>query len=184
MTCKQSEIFMMEHFEKTISPKNAKELAQHVLSCASCRTLYLMFDEVAEFAAEEIVAAPEGFTSAVMTSVRAEATETVKAKAPDMQVFMQILWGLSAIFMGVGSYFIFNPDVLAGLATTHPIVDGFVHAAGVVGTFFSSGAQWFMHMEVSAVSGLSAVALFFVVMLGAVLTVLYRDEQRGGAVKA
>ena len=181
MDCKQSEIAMMQHMEKTITPADAKKLAEHVLICETCREYYLAFDEMMESITEdfEIVSPPEGFTSAVMAKVY-EIEETAEKPAVvrifDGQFFMKVFWTISAVLMGVGSYFIFNPDVLSEISAVYPAVEGFVYALSMFGQQVGQGVQGLVQIDIGTGSSLSVVALFFALMLGGLLTVLHREE--------
>jgi len=191
MDCKQSEIAMMQHMEKTITPADARSLAKHILACETCREYYLAFDEAMELLTDdiELTAPPEDFTKSVMTKINAAANVAEKpavveavSVVSDGQIFIKIVWGIGAILMGFGLYFIFNPALLPEITIEHPAIDGFQHAFNALGQFLNQGVQRLSQMDISAQDSIGVFALFFVIMLGGLLTVLHREES--GGVKA
>ena len=193
MDCKQAEIAMMQHMEKTITPQDAKDLAQHILSCASCREYYLAFDEMMENATDEdfvLESPPADFTKSVMAKVGAlaEKTETVSEKSVKSEgILMKAIWGISAVFMGAALYFILNPEMLPSFAITTPVVDGFLQVMAAVGNAFAQGFNQMTQLNVSIDDSLSVIALFFAIILGGLLTLLYNEEnhsRHGVGIKA
>ena len=178
MDCKQAEIAMMQHMEKTITPQDAKELAEHVLSCASCREYYLAFDEMMECVSDEdfiLETPPADFTKSVMAKVGELAEKNEKIKMSE-SILMKVVWGISAVFMGAALYFILNPEMLPSFAITTPVVDGFLSAMGMVGNAFAQGFSQLAQIGVSIDNSLSVIALFFTIVLGGLLTLLYNEE--------
>ena len=188
MDCTQSEIAIMQHVEKTITPEDARQLAKHVLTCKTCREDYLMFDEIIECLEDEsfeIVSAPEGFTASVMTKVRdsvISAEEFVFVKQNQIAVsgsnlVTRVLWGFSAVFIGIGLYFILNPDMFAALTATSPVMEGIVTSLSELGIHLSQGFQQLALADYAVESGVGIMALFFVMILGGLLAVLHHNEQ-------
>lgn len=178
MECKKFENFIMQHFEKTIKPKNAKTLAQHILTCSPCRQMYLMMDEAME---TEETHAPAGFEAAVMTSVRKHVAET---RPQEICWSIKCVWAVSAILIAIASFVAFNPAALESTAILQQVGNFFAIFATAVDAAFSQGVQLFMNTDISEVAGLSAMSLLFIFMICAVLAVLYQDEKQGGAVRA
>ena len=181
MDCNQAELAMMEHMEKTIQPACAHDLAQHVLSCETCREYYIGFDmafEVLEDA--ELSAPPADFTQAIMTQVRKLPAHT--PPEPRASVALHIIWGLGAIILGVGLLLAFNPDWMAALTAASPIVYAAVNAVGTAGQFATGIIERVVssNQATYASSGLSAfnAALIFVVVMGVLLAVLQISEKR------
>ena len=100
MECSQAEIYIMQHFDKTIKPKNAQKLAKHILTCENCRELYFTMDEAAEFAeATDFTEAPEGFAESVMKEVRRVAPAIPEKK--EEKSVLRLVWGFCALIMAV-----------------------------------------------------------------------------------
>ena len=178
MDCSQSEIFMMQHFEKTIKPKNANALARHVLSCESCRELYLAFDEGFDISAGELTEAPSGFTESVMGKVR-EFPDYKKAVTGSISVALRVLWGLSAIVTGIVLLFIFNPHWIGILGETFPAADTVIDAiagfGAIISTIFTGTYQNGGVYDSVRDSGIAA--LLFVTLAGTLLFVLHNGEK-------
>ncbi|MCL1883516.1 MAG: hypothetical protein FWF81_07180 [Defluviitaleaceae bacterium] len=103
MNCKKSEIYMMQHFDKTIKPANASKLMKHVLICEKCRELYLTFDESMDFAAENnLTEAPSGFTDSVMAMI--------PQKKDYSPAVFRAVWAFCAIVFGIVLALLFNPE--------------------------------------------------------------------------
>ena len=174
MDCKQSEIYIMQHFEKTITPINARRLAKHVLICENCRELYLTFDEAVEFTeAEDLQTAPENFTEAVMTKVRAETAQieiSVHSETKGLLI-LRIVWGFSALLFGVGMMFILSPDLLNYLTETYPAISS-------AGAYISEAADKLAQGGHTFINDTLAVsALLFVAVTGTLLFVLHNGEK-------
>lgn len=175
MDCNQSELYMMQHFEKTIEPKNAKALAEHVLTCDSCRELYLTMDEAMD--GFELVAAPDNFTESVMGKVRelpVYSKPAVAISSGGVSIVLRILWGISAIMLGVGLFFIFNPDLFTALAGSYSAMESVINALSGVGTAMVGAFEWLAQVSDPAAAGnLSIIALLFVAVTGSLLYVLH-----------
>jgi len=186
MDCKQSEIFMMQHFEKTIKPANASRLAKHVLICEPCRELYLTLDEAMECAnAEEFSKAPESFTESVMAMVRAEelyskvvaVTVTADSEAGG-QIILRIIWSISAILLGIGLLFMLNPDMLSALMEAYPVMETVVNVFYSAGVFISNVGERIAQSGISfSADNLGVTALLFVAVMGTLLYVLHSGEK-------
>jgi len=182
MDCKQAEIAMMQHMEKTITPQDAKALAEHVLSCATCREYYLMFDEAMECLTDEdfiLEAPPADFTKSVMTKVGVFA-EKVEPPITVESLLMKALWGIGAVFIGAALYFILNPEMLPSFTIATPVVDGFLYTINTIGNAFAQGVNQMAQIDVSIDSSLSVIALFFTIVLGGLLTILHSEENHAG----
>jgi hypothetical protein len=141
----------MQHFDKTIKPKNAQRLAKHVLTCEACRSLYLVMDEaVCENEA------PENFTESVMEAVRGMAQPAPKKE--DCRLTLRLVWGFSALIMALGLFVIQDLTRLAERLT--PIADRIVNA---------------FDFSIS-VDGLGFTALLLVAIMGILLYVLNNEE--------
>jgi len=182
MDCNQSELYIMQHFEKTIEPKHAKELAEHVLSCESCRELYLSMDDAMDFVMEtthgrlELMEAPANFTESVMGKVRAlpaysKQTVAVVVSSGGVSIVLRVLWGISAILLGVGLLFIFNPEWLAG---SYPVLESIMNSISNFGVAMVGAFEWLAQVsDPAAVGNLSIIALLFVALTGSLLYVLH-----------
>ena len=178
MKCKQAELLIMHHFEKTIEPADATKLAKHVMECEACRELYLVLDEGMEFAAEEAELPPVDFTESVMDKVR-ELPVYVKpvAKADISEMVLRVLWGFSAIILGVVLFFIFNPDTLASLSAAYPVVNSVIGALASMGATVAVVFEWVSQDGVFAAGDMGIAALLFVGVMGALLYVLHNGEK-------
>lgn len=178
MKCSKTENLMMQHFEKTIKPKNAQRLAKHVISCGGCRELYLAFDEAAEYAeslaaegAEKLDAPPLGFTESVMAKVRAEIPQVNAGEL----VASRFLWGIGALILGLGLMLALNPQLVYYLPESLSLAF-YAVVSSVGGFFYGISAQ---SGTAFPVEGLSATALFFVAVMGLLLCVLQRGDDNG-----
>ena len=174
MNCNQAQLAMMEHMEKTIHPARARDLTKHVLVCESCREYYIGFDTALEVLdAAELSAPPVDFTQRVMLEVR-----KLPAHSKPIAMYLRVLWGLGAIFLGIGLLFAFNPEWLTTLADSSLIVAGVINALYTAREFVSG---WLAELTASNQgTGISTlnVAIVFVVAIGALLMVLHRSEKR------
>ena len=180
MDCNQAELAMMAHMEKTIHPAQARDLAQHVLSCETCREYYIGFDMALEVLDDaELSQPPADFTSNVMTQVRKLPAYSKPEPVASANVSLRILWGLSAIFLGVGLLFAFNPEWLQALTAAYPAVDNVLNAMGTAWLFVAELREGFVSVSYGAGAGFSLfnAALAFVVVVGALLLILQRSEK-------
>ena len=181
MNCENAQIAMMQHMDKTIKPADARELTRHILSCESCREYYLAFDEANDIE-NTLAAAPDGFTEMVMTKIRELPVYASPAKKGrgESQTILRVLWGLSAIFLGIGLLFIFNPDLLAAITAASPAAAGITDVLSEAGQFFTgifdSLTQAAGTEAASSVLGMGIAALAFVITIGALLLALQRGE--------
>jgi len=180
MNCNQAELAMMEHMEKTIHPARARDLAQHVLECESCREYYLGFDMALDVLCdEELSTPPPNFTQTIMAQVYKLPAHT--PPEPSASPALRILWGLSAIFVGVALLFAFNPDWLSALTEASAAASSILYAMGAVQAFFVDVWEGLApgYQASNVLAGLSVfnIALIFVVVVGALLLVLQRSEK-------
>ena len=172
MDCNQAELAMLAHMEKTIQPAQARDLAQHVMSCETCQEYYIGFDMAMDVLNDaELSIAPPDFTQLVMAQVQKLPPHT-KPEPVSISLSLRILWGLSAIVLGIGLLFAFNPEWL----TAFPVVDNMLAAVNTLG-----------HHTARLVDGLTAgyygaelllnASLVFVVVIGILLVVLQRTEK-------
>jgi len=183
MDCKQAELYIMQHFDKTIEPENAQDLLGHMQICESCRELYLLMDEMEEI---DLVEAPIDFTSNVMEKVRNEtvaATVVTVAKSSGISggfIMLKILWSLSLVTLGIGTYFVFNPDVLGELAINFSFVDVILNGLTSIGMFMGRVYEHLTFYLVPAgdTGNFSIIALLFALMMGTLLFVLHNSEKR------
>lgn len=168
MKCKRFEDLMLRHFEKTITPEDARELTKHVLLCAPCRELYLAMDEAGELAADTD-GLRDDFTARVMTAVRAE-----KPHSPAQSFAPRIFAAVNMLLFGIGFLFALNPDLLHALP--HPIVDRLLYALTSVGAFLITSAER-LSQTGSSFSLYGATALFIVAVTGTLLFVLHSGEK-------
>ncbi|MCL2839274.1 MAG: hypothetical protein FWE05_00750 [Defluviitaleaceae bacterium] len=190
MKCNLAEILIMKHFEKTIEPADAKKLAEHVMVCQTCRELYLVLDEGIEFSGTADIALessnipPVNFTESVMKKVReipayAKTTPVVRADISGGQMVLRVLWGFSAILLGIGLLFTFNPYMLASLLEAYPMMETLFGALSSLGTHSTAFFEWVAQgTAYIAVDNLGIAALFFVGVMGTLLFVLYNGENR------
>jgi len=195
MDCQKAEILIMQHFEKTIKPANASKLAKHVLTCELCRELYVTLDEAMDFANttnEELTPAPESFTNSVMAMVRAEepyakAVLVTAEAASQMEVtitkpetggvILRIIWGFSAILLGVVMLFIFDPDLFYSVAGGYPIMEILADGLASAALFFDNAADWFIQGASFSAEYMGITALLFVAVMGTLLFVLHSGEK-------
>jgi len=141
----------MQHFDKTIKPKNSQRLAKHILTCEKCRKLYILMDEATETTLTE---APETITKSVMEAVRK--IPVIKA---DEQIALRIIWGLSALVMGILLFFVKDLSYFSNISL--PPIDS------IVNTF---------DFTVS-VNSMGFSALLLATMMAVLLYVLHNEEQ-------
>jgi len=185
MTCSQAEIAVLSHMEKTISLEDAHKLVQHMQECESCREYYLAFDEIMEYAASaetDWQEAPAGFTAAIMAEVN-NMPVYVKHEQPIAAEIrsrglatLHILWGISAILMGVVLFFAFNPDHFTNLTNTYPIFDRIATFISGMGASFSQMLDS-MQSTHTIESSLGIAALLFTLLLGSLLVILHKDQE-------
>jgi hypothetical protein len=182
MNCKQADTALMQYAEKNIQHETAAALAKHVLTCESCREVFLLFDEAMETTDEPVKTIPIDFTDTVMTAVRGlppyAKTAAVGSRA---DVGARVFWGLCAVLMGVALYGMVNPESIAALLNSYP------QAYAVLGALaaFSDSLQLFANQFLSSGSRLGTAAspwfmastLFFVAIVGTLLAVLVREEK-------
>jgi len=181
MDCSQAQIAMMEHMEKTIQSAQARDLAAHVLECESCREYYIGFDMALEVLDDaELSVPPADFTQAVMSEVCKLPAHTPAEPVATASVALRVLWGLSAIFLGVGLLFAFNPEWLSAVTDASPIVQSILggmstamqYVSGLVESLVSS-YQGANGSELS----MTSVAIIFIAIMGVLLAVLQRSEK-------
>ena len=185
MDCKQSEIAMMQHIEKTIKPKTAKELAEHLLTCKPCREYFMLFDEMAEYSEDssfEILTPANDFTQSVMAKVN-----DIKIETKGISVLSKVFWGISAILMGVVFYLVANPELMLTFDFTFPSLALPVLSAGLIGSVLSDLFYQLTQLEIQMDESLGIVASFFALVLCGLVTLLYSQENtetRGVEIKA
>ncbi|MCL2287059.1 MAG: hypothetical protein FWC32_11945 [Firmicutes bacterium] len=182
ITCAKAEIAMLSHMEGTLSSEDAQILAQHVEKCELCREYYLAFDEVMEYAASDEAdwqEAPANFTATVMAEVNKmslytkPAVEAIRRKG---MATLHILWGVSAILLGVALFFAFNPQHLATLTSSYPIFDNI--AVFLAGAATPLDQVLYSTMQNHTIeSSLGIAALLFVLILGSLLVVLHKQQE-------
>lgn len=175
MNCDKAQLAMMEHMEKTIHPERARDLTKHILTCESCREYYIGFDMALDVLQDaELSAPPVDFTQNVMAQVR---KQPVHSKPVAM--YLRVLWGFGAIFLGIALLFAFNPEWLSALTEASPAVYAVINALNAVQVFFSEIIAR-VSASVADSAGLSMfnIAIVFVVTIGVLLLVLHRSEKR------
>ena len=111
MNCDKAQDFIMQYFDKTLKPENAKTLIEHMLICTECRELYTMMDISSEV--EITHEAPKDFTKNVMKSITSK-------KEPQT---IRLLWGISALIIGL--ILLINPDIFYSVTTPTSVLDFF-----------------------------------------------------------
>jgi len=186
MDCNLAELYMMHHFEKTISPEDAQALAQHLMVCEACRESYVMFDENMECFTEQVdfvmAEPPADFTENVMTKVRGMAAYSkviIKSESPaGGQIILRVLWGFSAVLIGALVFFFFNPDMFAAFAETFPVAYSIQNAFIEFGTFLSGSLASVAQSAAPVASdNLSVTAILFVAVMGTLLFILHNGEK-------
>jgi len=181
MDCNQASIAMMEHMEKTIQPAQARDLATHVLECESCREYYIGLDMALDVLDDaELSIPPADFTPAVMSEVRKLPAHTPAEAVERASVALRVLWGLSAIFLGVGLLFAFNPEWLSAVTEASPVVQNVLGAMGTAWQFISGLIDGLVSSYQGANGSslsVTSVAIVFVVIMGVLLVVLQRSEK-------
>ena len=168
MKCKNFEILMMRHFEKTIAPSDACELAKHVLICENCRELYLTFDEAMS---TDLSEAPKNFTSSVMEKVRAE-KPYVAAKKSENNFAPRILAAVNMFLFAIGFMFALNPDLIYSLP--QPVVENLFIFFGYAGSALNAAAEWVAQFSAESIG---ITALLLVAVTGTLLYVLHNGEK-------
>ena len=180
MDCNQAQFAMMEHMEQTIHPAQASKLAKHVLECESCREYFVGFDMALDVLGdEELSAPPTDFTMAVMNEVKKLPAHAPAQPAESTSVAIRVLWGLSAIFLGVSLLFVFNPEWLTAIIESSPVVEGILGAFGAAWQFIAGVFDGVVPSYQASTGGLSMfnIAIVFVAVMGILLVVLHRSEK-------
>jgi len=175
MDCIQAELAMMAHVEKTIQPADARDLTQHLLCCETCREYFVGLDMALEVLEDaELSTPPVDFTQNVMAAVSAQPVHTRASES----IVIRVLWGLGAVFLGIGLLFAFNPDWWNAL-TISQIVDSVLGTVAGVGVFFVDLFEGSGHYT-TTFAGVSIfnIALVFVFVIGTLLIVLQMSEKR------
>ena len=173
MTCIQAEIAMMENMEKTIQPARARDLAQHVLDCESCREYYIGFDMALEVLEDTALAAPPpDFTQKVMAQVN-----TMPAHSKPIPMALRVLWGFGAIFLGIGLLFAFNPAWLIAVTEAYPAIYNFINEVVTVRTFITESLANITASYQGVGLPMISAALVFVAIVATLLGVLQRSEK-------
>jgi len=178
MDCNQAELAMMEHMEKTIHPARARDLAQHVMHCESCREYYIGFDMALDVLSDaELSVPPVHFTQNIMAQVCRLPAYT--PPQPRATTAMRILWGLGAIFLGIALLFAFNPEWLQAATSASPVLEGILAATDTARLFIVDSLESVAPVSQGNVAGfpLFNVSLAFVFVIGALLLVLQRTEK-------
>ncbi|MCL2361878.1 MAG: hypothetical protein FWC73_08720 [Defluviitaleaceae bacterium] len=173
MDCKQANLAMMEHMEKTIQPQQAQDLARHVMSCEDCREYYIGFDMALDILNEpELSIAPPGFTNNVMAQVR-----ELPAHTKPIPLFLRILWGFGGIILGIALLLAFNPEWLTAITEASPILYNIQSAMLALSAAVASWlADWMASYQGTGNLMLHG-ALVFVAAVGALLLILQRSEK-------
>ena len=118
----------------------------------------------------ELSIAPPDFTQAVMTQVCKLPAHT---KPESINISLRILWGLSAIVLGIALLFAFNPEWL----TAFPVMDNILASVSTLGQYISGLTDNLSPAYQGA--GLSALnaSLLFAVVVGTLLVVILRSEK-------
>ena len=180
MNCNQAEVAMMEHMEKTIHPARARDLAQHVMDCESCREYYVGFDMALDVLSDpELSIPPADFTQNIMAQVIKLPAHT--PPMPSASPAIRVIWGLGAIFLGIALLFAFNPGWWQAVTAASPVFDSIFAALGTASLFLTELMEGMAPIAQSAsgIAGLSMfnIALVFVFVVGALLLVLQRSEK-------
>jgi len=189
INCKQAEVALMQHMERSITAEDAQLLLQHVQECENCMEEYLMFDQVVEFAAttsaESWDVAPANFTANVMAAVRKEpsyapAAQPLRQIVREGNILSHILGGSGLVVLALALIIFYNPEQVAHLAYTYPAIGTIVSMAGSVWTFFAGIINSVVYSagNISIESSISIAALAFVLVAGMLLVVLQRQEER------
>ncbi|MCL2404636.1 MAG: hypothetical protein FWC92_03705 [Defluviitaleaceae bacterium] len=180
MDCNQAGLAMMEHMEKTIQPASARDLAQHVMHCESCREYYIGIDMALDVLSEEELSVPPvHFTQNIMAHVRRLPVHT--PPQPSATPAIRILWGLGAIVLGVALLFAFNPEWWQALTAASPVLDAILSAMATARLFLADALENFTTSQQGA-SGIAGLPLFNISIIiafvvGALLLVLQYSEK-------
>jgi len=180
MDCIQAELAMMEHMEKTILPPRARDLAQHVLECETCREYYIGFDMAFDVLSDEVLKIPPtNFTHNIMAQVRKLPAHA--PAEPSASPAMRVMWGLGAIFLGVALLFAFNPEWWQAVTASSAVYDSILTAMGTARLFIADTLENLIPASqgIGDIAGMTVfnVALVFVFVVGALLLVLQRSEK-------
>ena len=184
MNCDFAETLIMKHMECTITEDESKALYAHTLECENCKEYYLAFDEVMEFAANDNtlwIEAPVNFTANVMAEVT-KAPIYAKAAQPEVekarsQMMFHILWGVSAIMLGVALFFVYNPAHFDGLIERLPALASASAWVSSVWAAISGGMDRVMQNNMTIESNLGVTALLIVLIIASLLVALHRSEK-------
>jgi len=187
MNCAEAEIAVLKHMEQTISVEDAQRLAMHVQGCPPCKEYYLAFDEIMEYASSETdwQQAPEDFTAAVMANVGKIYVEQTQPQISEeinrrVNYVLHVLWGMGAILLGVAFFFVYNPEHFASLVERSPNLASISAAVAGVWASISQWIDGIMQSQRTIETNLGIMALLFVLVLGSLLVILHRDQERKG----
>jgi len=184
MDCNLAQQLIMKRADAKIDGKDALELHEHVSNCGDCRETYLVFDECMEalmaFENSEAEAiAPADFTRSVMAKVGGvtHSTEEIEKVKESGWVVLKLLWGFSAIILGVVLFLLFNPNVLETLINRYPVLENTLAGFEQAFTFLQGGISTFVQgIDMSSTGTMSVFALLFVTLMSILLFVLHSNE--------
>jgi len=182
MDCNLAQDLITKRVESKIKDKDALSLHKHVLECDDCRDSYLVFDECMDFLTlfekgeTDVTEAPSDFTQSVMAQIGPIYTiERVKESG---WVVLKLLWGFSAIILGVTLFLLFNPDVLDNLISRYSALASLLAGMEQAMTFLQSGFNVLTQgFDLSSAGTLSVLALLFVAVMSILLSVLYNSDK-------
>ena len=187
MDCSMAQDLIVKRTEFELKDTEATELYKHVLTCGRCRESYLVFDECMEAVALfdkgslDETPAPEGFTGLVMAKIGTDyaSSEIEKVKEKGWLV-LNLLWGFSAIILGIILFLLFNPSWLEALVNRYPIVYSAISGLQQFFGMVQSGMLGLFDPALSiALSGsLGVFALLFVAVMSLLLFVLHNDGKQ------
>lgn len=121
MDCSNAQNAMMLYLEKRIAPLQSLALHRHVNSCGDCREQFLALDTAAEdFETHmETLAAPEGFTEAVMKKISGLPAEELSVtekpselSEPPFMYWLRLAGCVYALLLAAGLGVLYNTNLI------------------------------------------------------------------------
>jgi len=179
MNCELAEILVMKHMEQTILPGEKEVLHTHMTECDSCREYYLAFDEVLEYAANENtlwIETPANFTANVMGEIK-KAQPALENEKVRSSIGLHILWGASAILLGVALFFMYNPAYFTNLTELFPTLANISAWVARVWAAIARTMDSILQSQQTIETSIGVTALAMVLVMAILLVVLHRSEK-------
>ena len=186
MDCNLAQNLVLKRTETRLRDSEAAQLHKHILECGQCRESYLVFDQCMEafalFDGDKLdeTPAPEDFTRLVMAKIDNAYANSEIAKVKEKGwLVLNLLWGFSAIVLGIILFLFFNPSWLEALVNRYPIVysaiSGLQQFFGVIQDGLLALTQG---MQLSLEGSMGVFPLLLVAAMSLLLFILHRDNQQ------